>query len=230
MKAWLNRGVLIAMLMFLAAGLAVVAKPQTRMADTGPKVVLEDMIPRQFGGWLLDNSIIPIEPAPDTQAQLGRIYEQTLSRAYVDHNGRQVMLSIAYGGDQRSKRMTVHRPEVCYAAQGFQIHDTYNDTIETQPGHLPVKRVLAIQGVRVEPITYWITIGDQATIPGIRQKLIQLAFGFSGLVPDGMLIRVSSIGPNPPSASAYKTHEDFIHDLLAALSPEARVRVAGRID
>lgn len=230
MNARLNRSLLIGLCMLLAAGLAIIAKPQARMADIGPKVVLDQLIPRQFGHWSLDDSIIPIEPAPDTQAQLGRIYEQTLSRAYIDREGRQIMLSIAYGGDQRSKRMQVHRPEVCYAAQGFQIHDTRKETIATHPGILPVKRVLAIQGVRVEPITYWITIGDQATVPGLRQKLVQLGYGFSGKVPDGMLVRVSSIGPNPPSAAAYAAHEDFIRDLLAALPPDARVRVAGKAE
>lgn len=230
MKAWFNRGMLIAACMFLTAALAVVAKPQTRLADSGPKVVLEEMIPRQFGDWTIDDSIVPIEAAPDTRAQIGRIYEQTLSRAYVDRDGRQIMLSIAYGGDQRSKSMQVHRPEVCYAAQGFQIQDTRKETIETRPGTLPVKRVLAVQGVRVEPITYWITIGNTATVPGVRQKLVQLAYGFSGKVPDGMLIRVSSIGPNPPAASAYLAHEAFIRDLLAALRPEARVRVAGKAE
>lgn len=228
MRQYFGKGLLIALLMIVAAGLAVIFKPQARLADDGPKVVLEQLIPRQFGDWSIDDSIIPIEPSPDTQAQLDRIYNQTLSRAYVDREGRSIMLSIAYGGDQSSKAMQVHRPEVCYAAQGFQIHETRKDQISTPHGILPVKRVLAIQGGRTEPITYWLTVGDKAAIPGLRQRLIQIAYGLNGKVPDGMLVRISSIDPEP--AKAYAAQEVFVRDLLAALPDAARLRIAGRAD
>lgn len=228
MNRILGHGTLIALLMIAAAGLAVIFKPQARLADSGPKVVLETLIPRQFGNWAIDDSIIPIEPAPDTQAKLEKIYNQTLSRAYIDREGRSIMLSIAYGGDQSSKTMQVHRPEICYAAQGFQIHETRKDQIDTLRGILPVKRVLAIQGARIEPITYWLTIGDKAAIPGLRQRLIQISYGLSGQVPDGMLVRVSSIDPDP--TAAYAAQGTFVRDLLAALPSEARARIAGKAE
>jgi EpsI family protein len=218
------KNVLLCLAMIIAAGLAAAAKPTSKIADAGPKVVLEELVPKAFGEWRVDASIIPVQPSPDVQQKLDRIYNQTLARTYIDPKGRRIMLSIAYGGDQ-SDSTQVHRPEICYAAQGFQILNELKGVLNTSFGVLPVKRVLAQQGGRVEPITYWITVGDQITHPGFRQKLIQLTYGLSGKVPDGMLVRVSSIDRN--EASGYALQEGFVRDMIAALSDTQRQRLIG---
>ena len=115
MTPLLRTGLLIAALMFAASAAAVALRPTHKLADAGPKVDLEAMIPKQFGDWRVDDSIAPVLPAPDVQAKLDKIYNQTLARTYVNGRGQRVMLSIAYGGDQ-SDSMQVHLPEVCYAA------------------------------------------------------------------------------------------------------------------
>ena len=102
-----------------AAALAKVGVPTKKIADTW-ETDLEKMFPTQFGDWQVDRSMPVILPAPDVQAKLDAIYNQVLARTYVNvRTGERVMLSVAYGGDQ-SDGMSVHLPEVCYPAQGFE--------------------------------------------------------------------------------------------------------------
>ena len=114
--------------MLAAAGLALALTPRLKLADQGPTISLEAMIPKQFGEWKLEGTIASLIVSPDVQALLDKIYNQTLSRTYINPKGERIMLSIAYGGDQ-SDTMAVHKPEVCYPAQGFQI--LKNPTIST---------------------------------------------------------------------------------------------------
>uniref|UniRef100_UPI0028A7F8CF exosortase C-terminal domain/associated protein EpsI n=1 Tax=Massilia oculi TaxID=945844 RepID=UPI0028A7F8CF len=90
---------------------------------------------------------------------------------------------------------------------------------------LPVKRLVARLSERNEPITYWITIGDKATKAGIQQKLRRLAYGLSGEIPDGMLVRVSTIGSD--RHAAWRVQDRFVVDLLAALAPRDRAHLIG---
>lgn len=211
--------------MVSASFLAVAAKPTTKVADLGPKVNLESLVPKDFGRWKLDTSVVQVAPAPDLQAKLNKIYNQTLSRTYVNTAGERIMLSIAYGGDQ-SDSLQLHRPEVCYAAQGFHILREAKGALDTAFGALPVKRIEAQQGPRHEPITYWVTVGDKAIHTGFKQKLAQLGYGVTGRVPDGMLVRVSTIDRD--SARAYAVQATFVQDLVGALSEESRTRLIGR--
>lgn len=220
------RNVVILVVMLVAAGLAAAAKPRTKVADLGPKVDLETMIPKQFGQWSVDESIVPVAPSPEAKALLDRIYNQTLSRTYRNNAGDRVMLSIAYGGDQ-SDSMQVHKPEVCYAAQGFGIMKVFAAQFASPFGPLPVKRLVAVQGARTEPITYWITVGDQATSSGTQAKLAQLKYGLTGKVPDGMLVRVSSIDRD--ESRAYGIQGDFLGEMLKVLDREDRLRIAGAL-
>lgn len=218
------RGVVILVLMVAAAGLAAATKPRVHLSDLREKVNLESMVPRQFGDWRIDESVVPILPDPTAQALLDKLYNQTLARTYVNSSGSRIMLSIAYGGDQ-SDALQLHRPEVCYASQGFQVLKQNLGQLPTQYGVLPVKRLLARLGARVEPITYWVTVGDNTTYAGTKQKLTQLKYGLRGQVPDGMLIRVSSISNDEPRA--YELQELFVRTMLGAMTATTRSRLAG---
>ena len=221
LTALLLGGVMVA-----SSVLALALKPTRRVADQQPPVALEKMVPAAFADWRLDRNVAPVTVAADVQARLDVLYNQTLNRTYVDAQGRRVMLSIAYGGDQSGDGTQVHRPEFCYAAQGFQLMRNVAGDLGTRYGVLPVKRLLAVQGRRNEPITYWVTVGDRATVPGLGRKLNQLAYGLTGRVPDGMLVRVSSVDAD--THNAYRLQERFINDLLGALPAQDRARIAGR--
>lgn len=217
----------IGLCMFAAAGMALALKPTTKIADAGPKIDLETLIPREFGEWKIDESLVPIKVSPEVQAKLDKIYGQTLSRTYVNAEGRRVMLSIAYGTNQGSDDFQVHRPEYCYAAQGFQVKKGWKDFLKLDSGELPIQRLEAVQGNRDEPITYWITIGDKATLPGLSRKLTQLSYGLTGKIPDGMLIRVSSISANVKAE--YHLQDQFVNAMLDAIEPTQRVRLTGTL-
>ncbi|HLX23334.1 MAG TPA: exosortase B [Usitatibacter sp.] len=185
---------------------------------------LERLVPSAFGDWSIDPSVEPIAPAPDVQAKLDRIYGSTLSRTYVNSSGEQMMLTLAYGGDQ-SDALKAHRQEVCYAAQGFTIHGLREAELATPGREIPVTRMLAVRGERSEPVTYWFTMGDRV-VQGRAERLgLQLAWGLRGRIPDGMLVRVSSLSADPDSAFA--AQRSFIASLLAAVAPADATRIAG---
>jgi EpsI family protein len=225
MKPVAPRMLVMAALMFAAAGLALAMRPTEKLADSRDKPDLNTMIPQQIADWNIDTSIVPIEPSPEVRAYLERIYNQSLSRTYVHPSGRRIMLSMVYGGEQ-SDAMKVHQPEICYAAQGFEVLGVTLGALATPYGELPVRRLLAVQRNRSEPITYWVVVGDKATPAGIRQKLAQLGYGLAGKVPDGFLVRVSSLSSDP--ADAYRQHEQFIQAMLGAMNERDRVRISGR--
>lgn len=198
--------------------------PRPRAPLPHERFSLEQMIPERFGPWVLDPTVVPLTPDPEQQGVLEKIYDQTLSRTYIDPAGRRVMLSIAYGGDQ-SKSLQLHLPEVCYVAQGFDMLGDDDDLLPTRYGQLPVKRLVARLNERNEPITYWITIGDKATRTGIQQKLRRLAYGLSGEIPDGMLVRVSTIQAD--AGAAWQIQDRFVADLLGVLAPKDRAHLIG---
>jgi EpsI family protein len=212
----------------VAASVAAMAlKPTEKLAEGQPRVDLESAVPKSFDGWRVDPGMAPVSVSPDVRARLDKIYDQLLSRTYVNDKGERIMLSIAYGGDQSGESMQVHRPEYCYAAQGFQVAAGNVDALATQFGSLGVRRVLATKGLRREPITYWLTVGDSAALPGWRRKVLQIAYGLSGRIPDGTLVRVSSI--NADSSVAYRAQDDFINALLNHLRAGDRAKVIGAL-
>ena len=217
-----RRAVVFALACAAAAGGAVALKPRRRAAQELLKIDLATQIPAEFEGWVIDKSIVPVLPNPEVQAKLDSIYTQVLARTYVNANGQRVMLSVAYGADQGSDATSVHRPEFCYSAQGFSVRAAGEARLEIDGQPLAVRRVVGSLGARIEPITYWVTMNDKAVLPGFERKMQQIWLGLQGQIPDGMLVRVSSI--DPVLAKGFAVQEEF----LAALHRNMAVAVRGR--
>lgn len=214
--------------MLATAGMALALKPTARLVDAESKINIEKMIPLQFGNWKMDESVAPLLVTPELQKVIDETYSQTLSRTYVNDQGKRIMLSVAYGGNH-GEGMQTHRPEICYPAQGFQvIKEPQPILLSTQYGELPIKRLVAEQGPRHEPITYWVVVGDKQTQFGLRMKLAQMRYTLTGVIPDGMLIRVSSI--NQDDQSAYQDHGEFIRAMLSAVKDEEREHITGKFE
>lgn len=209
-----------------ASALAAWARPTIRESDLRPGFDLKTLFPERFGRWVVDPHVPVVVPPPDQQALLDKIYHQTLGRTYVDDKGRRIMLSVAYGGDQ-SDGLTVHVPEVCYVAQGFRLESTGDGRLTLGAVTIPVRHVLATLGGRVEPITYWVIVGDRATITTTERRLVSLRYGLRRRIPEGMLVRVSSIDRD--TSAAYRLQADFIRDMVAAIPPAERDRVVGTV-
>lgn len=226
MKLVSLKHLLAGLLMFAGAGMALALKPTDKLADHEAQINLEAAIPTSFGDWKIDETIATLLVTPELQKVIDETYSQTLSRTYINSAGKRIMLSVAYGGSH-GEGMQTHRPEICYPAQGFQIaKDSRPDVLSTQYGELPIKRLVAEQGARHEPITYWVVVGDQQTQFGLRMKLAQMRYTLTGVIPDGMLVRVSSIGRD--EANAYEVQADFIRAMLGAIRESDRSRITGK--
>ena len=219
------RHMVIGLCMFAGAGLALALKPTDKLADQ-VQFELETLVPKQFGDWKLDTTIATLLVTPELQKVIDETYSQTLTRTYINGAGKRIMLSVAYGG-AHGEGMQTHRPEVCYPAQGFQVvKNTRPDVLSTDFGELPIRRLVAAQGPRNEPITYWVVVGDQQTQFGLGMKLAQMRYTLTGVIPDGMLVRVSSIDRD--ESGAYEIQTDFIRAMLGAMRDGERERLTGK--
>lgn len=218
------KNMLIGLALLVTAITVMMLKPAQLVAEQGPKVELETLIPKQFAGWHLDESAVPMQASPDQEAALKKIYSQILTRTYVSSRGPRIMLSVVYG-DGIDRQLDVHRPEYCYAAQGFQVSQYTDQIIQTLSGSLSVRRLVASKDQRIEPISYWIKIGDKALSSTFERKLEKIRQGFTGRVGSGMLVRVSSIDND--KGLAYKEQEAFINAMLLAMPDAQRKQLIG---
>jgi EpsI family protein len=219
-----SKNLLIALLMLTSSGVALAIRPTQRIADEGPAVNLETLIPKQFADWQLEPQQIGQVVNPQQEQMLEKIYTQTLTRTYVNNKGEHIMLSIAYGADQSDAKQ-LHYPEVCYPAQGFQIVSSQNGEVQTGFGNIRVKRIMTVLGSRNEPLTYWSTVGNKVVMGGKETKLEQLRYGFKGKIPDGLLFRISSI--NDDANQGYLLQNQFLKDIIFSLPANNRLRIAG---
>ena len=208
----------------LMAGTAMAAPALKPQPEAGPAIDLERVIPAAFGDWRVDPSVVPVTPAPDVQAKLDRIYDQIVSRTYVNGAGEAMMLTVAYGGDQ-TDALKAHRQEACYAAQGFEIRGLESGRLAAAGRDIPVTRLLAVRGERSEPVTYWFTMGDRVVLGRFERLRVQLANGLEGRIPDGVLVRVSSLSRD--TGAAHAAQQSFIAAIVAAMPDGAATRLVG---
>lgn len=220
------RALMVSAAMVATAALAHWATPTTHLSDVLGKPDLEKIFPTAFADWRVDVRAAMVVPSPQTQAILDSIYNQTLTRTYINAAGDRVMLSVAYGGDQ-SDATRAHLPEVCYPAQGFQITASGKGQLDLAGRTVDTRLLMSKLGQRNEPITYWLVVGDRVTLNRTDLKLTQFRLGLKGLIPDGMLVRVSSIDSD--MARGHKVQAAFLADMAGAFSETTRDRVFGTL-
>jgi EpsI family protein len=219
-----KRSTIVAASMFFTAGAAALLKPSPRQFEATSAFDLQTIVPKEFGVWSHEPTAGLALIDPQAKQLLDKIYSQILSRVYKNTSGYRVMLSIAYGSDQRGA-LQAHKPEVCYPAQGFSMTSANDGSIQTPLGVLPVRQLRMALGARKEPITYWFTVGEQTVVTAFDRRLATLKSVMTGRIPDGLLFRVSSIDSD--SDSAFRKQGDFVVQLLSALPAQARVRLSG---
>lgn len=222
----LSRHFLVLLVMSLSFFLSFYLKPTKSIEGQKPSFKLEEIIPKTLGSWEYLPSNQNNFVSPEVKQTLDKIYSQILTREYIDEQKNVIMLSIAYGGNQSNDTMQVHRPEYCYRAQGFMVGESFEETLDIGSKSLAIRNLIANQGHRQEQISYWITIGNKSTLPGFQRKLIQIAYGLSGQVPDGMLIRVSTISND--SEKGYALNKQFIRELINGMSHENLTKIIGK--
>lgn len=220
--------------MLLTAALAYALAP-TRQVSAG-SVALERMIPKQFGEWVEQRAALEQVPAQigegdaESGSRTGRtLYDQVLMRTYRrQSDGGMVMLALAYGRRQ-AQEFKIHRPELCYYSQGYEVRFVGRSHVALGP-HFGVDSNLLLtrNRARYEPVTYWIRVGSQISLSAWETRWVIFKDGISGSVPDGILVRASSVvAAEADSASAFKLQKVFFADLYNSLSPAARAAIAG---
>jgi EpsI family protein len=221
---------LAAALLVLGLTLGNVLIPTKMLADTMAPIKLAETVPVGFDGWVLNPEVAPVVADPTVEATLNSFYSETLSRTYVRPNVGGVMLMVAYGKNQNSASTAAHRPEFCYSAQGFIVERLGVKELDIDGHRFQAVRLIAQAGGRIEPITYWVTLGNHASIPGIHRKLEQFQFGLKGWIADGMLMRVSTVTSSHQPADieqAFALQERFLVDLAKAMKADVRDRFFG---
>ena len=216
--------IVLLLLMLLSAGMASALRPTISLADERTPINLKAMVPTAFGDWQEQLNMSAAIVDPTQKELLDKIYSETLTRTYVNRAGYRIMLSIAYGKNQ-SDALQLHKPEVCYPAQGFALLAKQAGSLDLLGKPIAATRLQTRLGQRVEPITYWTVVGDHVTTGGIDKKLTEMRYAMTGRIPDGMLVRVSSI--DPANDNAYAMQSQFSNQMLQAIAPDLRNRFAG---
>lgn len=228
-KTWITT-LALAAAFFASAGLARLLTPTLVNEKTAPK--LESVIPLQFGDWQnISNSTIQVDVnVSPNQTTRDQPYDDLLSRTYIRQDGTRVMLSVAYGSQQRQE-VKIHRPELCYPAQGLPVQSL-------TPIAYPIKsiggktitgnRMIASAGPGgVELVSYWIRIGSTYSDSPWVTRMTIIREGLSGHMTDGILVRASQRVPvGTDYDSAFRTQEKFLADLVAFTSKDGLPLIA----
>ena len=215
----LRRAILLGGAMVLTSAGATLAMPKPQVTSESQIPDVEALLPKRFGHWLIDPNIVPLAVSPDVAQMLSTLYDRTVSRTYVNPKGERIMVSVAYGANQ-SRALQLHKPEVCYAAQGFRIRDARKGSWAVGGVNVPTMQLVGQLGTRVEPVTYWMRIGDDIASGWFEQNAVRLKYGTRGYIPDGVLFRISSI--NPDAKAAFELQRQFVDELMVAMTPQAR--------
>jgi EpsI family protein len=201
-----------------AAASAEAIRPRTRMSLLGNRK-LDSIVPSQFGPWRERPAQGLVTPQSENSLA-ARLYTESLGRFYERGDGAIVMMLIAYG-DTQSDSLQLHRPEVCYPAFGFSLSENRVAQYAIAPGvALPGRNLTATSPNRDEHISYWTRIGEFLPTSNGEQRAAKLRQAIAGLIPDGVLVRLSSVETDP--ALSFALNASFAADLINAMRPDAR--------
>ncbi|MFJ3058472.1 exosortase B [Herbaspirillum sp. NPDC087042] len=209
--------VMAGMLVSVATAHALAPHEQTTV-KTAP---FSTFVPERFGDWrAVPSPYLQIGTAlqEGTGRSAEQPYDDELARTYVNRRGEQVMLALAYAHEQMQD-VKIHPPEVCYVAQGFTLTDRQPLTLRAADGTaIEGRRFLARNGDRLEPVSYWVRIGDAMPVGGLAARTTIFRQGMQGRIADGILVRASSlVSDRADAGAAYELQQRFLQDLEAAL-------------
>jgi len=219
---------------FFASTLAVLGVAHALVPKLGAApstLALEQAIPASIGDWkLLPNAVAQATLATNEEggALTDEIYDDVLMRTYVNAQGAQMMVALAYAREQRQD-VKLHLPEICYPAQGYKVLNLSQATLAVGAGGsiVPGKHMLARGNGRTEAVTYWTRVGDGYPNAGLAMRTKIFRDGLQGKISDGILVRASMLVPDGAAApAAYAAQEQFLRQLVAATDARGTPLVA----
>ena len=218
-----RRELLLGGAMLVGAAGALALTPRRRIEYLG-RSKLDAIVPRTVGPWAEQPSEAFVLPKTPNSLS-AQLYSDQIARLYVAPNNVPVMVVMAYGNLQ-SDQLQLHRPEICYAAVGFQISaSSRNDLLLGGAAVLPVRELVATSDARIEPICYWTRIGDALPTSGNEQRWVKLQQEIDGVIPDGILVRLSTVAT--PSPEVFAALRDFGTALVRSVAAVNRPVLVG---
>jgi len=220
-----------------AIALAVATVPSAYLIGATRRPMVEKLtplpsaLPAAVGGWRqVTSDLAPVDPTDRGEGLgLNDVYDAVENRAYANAAGDQIMVTLAYRRIQRPESK-IHRPELCYYAQGYAISGNRPVMISGPNGTIAARTFEAQGQARGETVVYWIRIGDETPSSAWATRLLLFRAGLRGLAPDGILVRASMIGDRL-SARGQSRHVQvlraFLTQLTGAASPAGRRLLVG---
>jgi EpsI family protein len=211
-----RREILAGLAMLSAGGLAAARRPNIELNYLGNKK-LDQVIPEQIGRWKFVGTSGLVVPPKDQLALA--LYSQLLTRVY-DDGHTPIMLLLAYSATQNGF-LQVHRPEFCYTASGFGLADFAQREIKvTADRAIKVNTMSAVRDDRGESLLYWVRIGEHIPLSWAQQKLVFAEDNLRMIVPDSLLVRISTPLVDPKADMA--AIGEFVATLVESTSPQFR--------
>lgn len=218
-----RRDLLVGAACLATAGTAETLRPRTRMSLIGNKK-FEDVIPLKFAGWEEHPTQAIVAPQSDGSLS-AKLYSQIVGRLYANPDYGMVMMLLAYGNTQ-SDLLQLHRPETCYPAFGFALSDNrIVDIPVTRHVTVPGRALTAVKSDRIEHVLYWTRLGEALPRSIKEQRTARFRSQLSGVIPDGVLVRISSLVSDP--SAALTLSKQFVGDLVKAVQAPSRPALIG---
>lgn len=213
-----TRTAVITVCLLLAAGAAVLAAP--KLTAEAASVDIESTAPARVSGWQMIQSPAMQVGVTTTANDINQPYDQTVMRTYLNNEGKAIHLALAWGRHQRQE-VKIHRPELCYPAQGLAVKDLRDVQFPLQmpDGRTVIgKRMIAHNSAgQAEVVSYWIRIGSSYSSNALQTRWHIMQQGLKGEVTDGILVRVSQrIANDQDFEAAFRQQEQFVVDLYKA--------------
>jgi len=189
--------VVLLFIMLLALWLSFTLRPTVDASKRLPAETFTNEIPEQFGGWVRVPSksiAIDLYQKMEGERTTDNPYDDTFIQSYRNEQGHVLELAIAYGALQRQE-VKIHRPDLCYYAQGYEVNAllpeafTFSSVSQTIDG----QRMQVRSRGQTQLVSYWIRVGDLFSQSAWQTRLYLIQQGLLGHVPDGVLVRVSSV-------------------------------------
>lgn len=217
------KGLIVGLLLLTAAVGARMLAPNLHSMEDAP--LLENTLPKVIGEWrLIETATAQVGLSTDTS--MDQPYNQSIMRSYTDDKGHVINLAVAWGEKQRQE-IKIHRPELCYPAQGLKVIDLTDISLpiqNTRGTDIIGKRMLTQDNSgQYEIVSYWIRIGHVYSDSAWQTRKHIFTEGLAGRIPDGVLVRVSQRAADQSQLPViYARQEDFARQLVAATPLRSR--------
>jgi EpsI family protein len=217
-----RRNILVGGLGLACSGLAWAGAREAEIEPL-PDGALARIMPSRFGDWRSVEAGGVVLPPESEMSE--KAYNDVLVRVYEREGGDAVALLLAYGSLQ-GRDMQLHRPELCYPAAGFAIRgaETVDLRLPNQPA-ISARLLDTASQTRPEQVLYWTRVGNDFPTTQLAQRWSVVRHNLQGEVPDGILVRTSTVAADAPAA--LPVLRSFVQSLVGDAPPAARKLLMG---